>query len=100
MPVKAITSAIFILIALGGKAEKVSTYQVMALFKVVYAGGIAFLFPSKPVQVVAIAEGLTVFWNPSVLLFCQAVWLAVFFIAGRSNVTGSTLSFFVRHDRI
>jgi len=34
------------------------------------------------------------------LLFCQALWLAVFFITGRSMVTGSTLSFFVRGDRI
>jgi hypothetical protein len=39
-------------------------------------------------------------WNPAALLFCQALWLAVFLITGRSMVTGSTLSFFVRSDRI
>lgn len=136
VPVQAITSVVFILIALAGtylllkmyfvaaliltmtatqswrflsellradvrgKAEKISVYQVMALFMVIYASVIGFLFPSYPVQVVMITAGLTVLWNPLVLLFCQAVWLAVFFITGRSNVTGSTLSFFVRHDRI
>ncbi|MGH9800694.1 MAG: prolipoprotein diacylglyceryl transferase family protein, partial [Blastocatellia bacterium] len=108
VPVQAITSVIFIIIALigtylflqshfktamlltmlatqiwrflsetlradvRGKAEIISAYQVMALLMVVYCAIIAFAFSDAPPQTIAIANGLSVLWNPAVILFCQA----------------------------
>ncbi len=83
-----------------GKAQKISAYQVMALLMAPYAAAVVLHFPSGQTETPEIAAGLGLLWNPAVLLFCQALWLAVFLITGRSMVTGSTLSFFVRADRI
>jgi hypothetical protein len=83
-----------------GKPQKMSAYQVMALLIAPYAAAVVLLFPGGHGETPEIAAGLGILWNPAVLLFCQAVWLAVFLISGRSMVTGSKLSFFVRADRI
>jgi hypothetical protein len=83
-----------------GKSQKISAYQVMALLMAPYAAAVVLLFPSGQAEAPEIAAGLGLLWDPAVLLFCQAVLLAVFLITGRSMVTGSTLSFFVRADRV
>jgi hypothetical protein len=83
-----------------GKAEKISAYQVMALLMALYVAVVVLIFQSGQTEAPEIAAGLGLLWNPTVLLFCQALWLAVFLITGRSMVTGSTLSFFVRADRV
>src|SRR5262245_53173162 len=83
-----------------GNTQKISVYQVMALLIALYAAAAVLLFPIGQTEIPAIAAGLGMLWNPAVLLFCQALWLAVFLITGRSMVTGSTLSFFVRADRV
>lgn len=136
VPVQAITSVVFILIALvgtglflnqhftaalltamtttqmwrflseklradeRGKAQTISAYQVMALLMVAYTAAVAYGFSGATLPAADIGAGLYALWNPFVMLFCQGVWLTVFWITGRSSVTGSTLSFFVRHDRI
>ena len=136
VPVQAITSVVFILIALigthlflnrhyiaallpamtatqlwrflseklradeRGKAENISAYQLMALLMVVYTAVVSYAFSGAPLPAADIGAGLRALWNPFVVLFCQGVWLAVFWMTGRSSVTGSTLSFFVHHDRI
>jgi hypothetical protein len=83
-----------------GKAETVSAYQVMALLMVLYAAAMAYAFSGTSFPSTVITDGLRALWNPAVMLFCQGIWLAVFLITGRSSVTGSTVSFFVRQDRI
>ena len=83
-----------------GKGQKMSAYQVMALLMAPYAAAVILFLPSGHTEAPEIAAGLGLLWNPAVLLFCQALWLADFLITGRSRVTGSTLSFFVRADRI
>ena len=83
-----------------GKSQKLSAYQVMALFMAPYGAASVLLFPNGRIEPPEIASGLGLLWDPAVLLFCQALWLGVFLITGRSMVTGSTLSFFVRADRI
>lgn len=136
VPIQAITSVIFVLIALLGTylflqswfvvamlltmtmtqlwrflSEKlracarktpgnVSAYQLMALAIVVYLPLIAYYFPVKETGTTSIEQGLRTFWNPWALIFCQLVWIVVFLITGRSNVTGSKLLLFVRSDRI
>jgi hypothetical protein len=75
----------------------------MALLIAPYAAAVVLFFPIGRIEIPGItdiAAGLGMLWNPAVLLFCQALWLAVFLFTGRSMVTGSTLSFFVRSDRI
>lgn len=135
-PIQAITSVIFVLIALVGtylflkswfvaamlltmtmtqlwrflseklracgrkKPRNVSVYQLMALSIVIYVPLIAYYFPVTKTRATSIEEGLRTFWNPLVLVFCQLVWIVVFLITGRSNVTGSKLLLFVRNDRI
>jgi hypothetical protein len=44
--------------------------------------------------------GLHAFWTPEVILFLQALWLAVFLYTGKSRVTKSILSFHVVRDKI
>ncbi len=83
-----------------GKSQKISAYQVMALLMAPYAAAVVLIFPGGQTEILGIAAGLGLLWNPAVVLFCQALWLAVFLITGRSMVTGSTLSFFVRVDRV
>lgn len=83
-----------------GATRKISVYQVMALLIAPYAAAVVLFFPIGQMEIPEIVAGLNLLWNPAVLLFCQALWLAVFLITGRSMVTGSKLSFFVRADRI
>lgn len=83
-----------------GKAETISAYQVMALLMVMYTAVMSYLFSGPTLPAIVIADGLRTLWNPAVMLFCQGIWLVVFLITGRSSVTGSTVSFFVRQDRI
>jgi len=72
----------------------------MALLIAPYAAAVVLIYPGGQTEIPEITAGLGLLWNPAVLLFCQALWLAVFLITGRSMVTGSTLSFFVRSDRV
>jgi len=83
-----------------GKSHKISAYQVMALLMAPYVAAVVLISPGGQAKIPEIAAGLGLLWNPAVVLFCQALWLVVFLITGRSMVTGSTLSFFVRADRV
>jgi hypothetical protein len=82
-----------------GNAGSLSIYQAMALFMIVYLVFIVTIFEAVALPA-NIVTGLNSLWNPVVLLLCQALWLAVFLVTGRSMVTGSTLTFFVHRDRI
>jgi hypothetical protein len=82
-----------------GNASVISAYQVMALLMIAYGLFIAVVFSGTPASP-QINAGLALIWDPVVLVFCEALWLAVFLITGRSMVTGSVLSFFVHRDRI
>ena len=81
---------------------KLSAYQWMSIAAVIYALAVALVLVGIPVAVAQpdILGGLRSVWRPALVLFLQALWLAVFFYAGRSMVTGSTLSFHVLRDRI
>ena len=79
---------------------KVSAYQEMALFMILYALGIAALLPAPPIPLPDIVAGIDVLWNPSMILFLETLWLALFLYYGRSTVTASSISFHVLRDRI
>jgi hypothetical protein len=82
-----------------GNARIVSAYQVMAILAIIYLFFVPLIFEAATARA-DIHTGLNSLWNPMIILLCQAHWLAVFLITGRSMVTGSTLTFFVHQDRI
>lgn len=78
----------------------ISAYQIMGLFAIAYSIGVAALFHDAAVMGPDVMAGLAMLWNPAMILFFQALFVAVFLFTGRSQVTGSVLSFHVREDRI
>ncbi len=79
---------------------KISAYQVMGAFSVVYVTVIAFIFPIAGTPSADIAQGLELLWNPGVILFFEILWLATFVFTGRSQVTGATMVFNVHTHKI
>ncbi len=78
-----------------------SPYQYMALLSPGYGLLMVLLFaPGAQIQEADVRMGLAALWNPTVLIFLQTIWCAIFFLMGRSKVTGSMTSFYVRRDRI
>lgn len=84
--------------------RKFSAYQWMGLISVGYIilTGAFTVWLSLPVSELTahIGAGLSIFWNPLVLLALQAVWLLMFLYTGCSSVTGANLSFYVKRERI
>ncbi|MGD9308547.1 MAG: prolipoprotein diacylglyceryl transferase [Desulfosarcina sp.] len=79
--------------------RKISVYQIMSLLTIPYGLLIPFLFPTSG-HVVDLLSGLRAIWNPAVFLFLQIAMVIMFLRTGRSQVTGSGISFHVNHDRI
>lgn len=79
--------------------RRISVYQIMSLSTIPYALMLLILFPSSG-AVADIRAGLQACWNPAVMLFIQALWIIMFLRTGKSEVTGSALSFHVHRDRI
>ena len=79
--------------------RKFSMYQIMALLTIGYAGITGLVLPSAPIPL-SLAAGFSALWHPGMILFFQGVWLASFLHAGRSSVTGATLSFHVIRENI
>jgi len=79
---------------------RLTAYQWMGLAAVLYTLGLVMLLPVEKAGLALIGDGLAMLWTPNVLLSLQGLWLLIFFATGRSAVTGSTVSFHVRHERI
>lgn len=79
---------------------KISAYQKMNVAAVLYAVALAALAPGAGSPAVDLEAGLRTLWSPAMILFLQCLWAVFFLYTGRSKVTGSTLDFFVRRDRI
>jgi hypothetical protein len=79
---------------------KISAYQKMNVAAVLYGVALAALAPGAGYTVVDLEAGLRTLWSPAMILFLQCLWVVFFLYTGRSKVTGSTLEFFVRRDRI
>lgn len=78
--------------------QKISAYQyfagIAALAGLIY--GLAL--PSSPLPT-DLLRGLGLLWHPAFILGSGAVGLIIFLFTGRSQITGSYLSFFVHSDR-
>jgi len=77
-----------------------SAYQYMAFISVFYAIGIAFWFAGDPILSIGIRQGLNTMWDLPVILFLQGLFIATFFMTGRSKVITAELSFQVQHEHI
>jgi hypothetical protein len=80
--------------------SRISKYQLMAGISAVYSVIIAFLFPATTTAIPSIAAGLKSLWQPSLIVLLQLLWLVAFVYTGKSQVTGSQISFHVIRDRI
>ena len=78
---------------------RMTPYQWMALASTGYVLVLFLILPGSQV-VTDFDAGLRKVWDPYVLVFLQGVWLSMFLATGLSKVTGATLSFHVRKDRI
>jgi hypothetical protein len=79
---------------------EISAYQIMAILAVVYSVPVAFLLPVSETLFPNILAGLRSVWNPAMIILLQCLWAAIFLYTGRSQVTGVTMSFNVRQERI
>jgi hypothetical protein len=79
---------------------RVTAYQGMAAFAVVYALLIWAVFPADLPNSPEIAAGIGRLWRPAPILALQALALAIFIASGRSKVTESFLMPYVRRDRV
>ena len=79
---------------------KISGYQIMASIACLYGLFIAYIFNETPVGTPDLALGLATIWNPAVLIFLLALWIAAFFYLGKSRVTTSLIEIHVLGEKI
>lgn len=81
-------------------AHSFSAYQIMSLALIPYVIVLVRFLPPAPETAVSVSAGLLSLWDPLVILFLQAMGIAIFLYLGQSTVTGSSMSFHVMKDRI
>lgn len=80
---------------------KVSVYQIISGFSVVYALGICvFLQSDTALLSVDLLRGTLSLWSPGILLVLFATWLGLVAFTGISSTTYSRVSFHLHRDRI
>jgi prolipoprotein diacylglyceryltransferase len=80
--------------------NKISAYQVMGLLSVLYGAATALLLGGETQLHPDAAKIVAALWTPPAIVSLQAIWLAILLYTGRSTVTGSRISFHVKHERI
>ena len=75
--------------------SRISAYQVMTIFSVLYLGAFVVLLPTPSVAAPDLSDALAQVFSAPIILLLQIFWAALFFYYGRSRVTGSTISFHV-----
>ena len=77
----------------------ITPYQVMSLLTIPYLTGAILFFPPMA-QTPQLSAGLSMVWNPWMILFLQLIWIITFLYTGRSAVTGSRISLHVIENKI
>lgn len=81
-------------------AGELTIYQWMSLAALPYTLFTTLALPDVHAASPVIGSGLTMIWNPATLLALQGLWVMIFLLTGRSEVTAARISFHVRTDRI
>jgi hypothetical protein len=79
---------------------RLSAYQLMGIAGIIYGSAAILLAPATPLPPPDLGRGIAGLWHPGLLIFLQAIWVAIFFYTGKSTVTGSTLSFHLHRERV
>ena len=79
---------------------KLTAYQWMALSALPYCALVLWALPAESTPLPSLGAGLSVLWNPWVLLGLQAVGLGALVYTGRSRVTAATVKFHVVQENI
>ncbi len=79
---------------------KFSAYQRMALAGIGYCGLLPLIGSNGGGGRTDLGAGFAALWNPTPLLFFQALWLLLFIFTGFSTVTGAMLAYHVRKEKI
>jgi hypothetical protein len=79
---------------------KISGYQIMASIACLYGLLMAYIFNDTYTVTPDLALGLANIWNPAVLIFLLALWIATFFYMGKSRVTNSLIEIHVLRGKI
>lgn len=80
--------------------RKISVYQVMSLAATLFSLVFAFYAPEGMAPGIDLMKGVRQMWSPEWIIFVQILWVSVFFYLGRSRVTGSKITLYVRGDMI
>ncbi len=80
--------------------RRISTYQKMAVVAMVYTIAVSSMVANAATPHVDLIAGLASLWSPVVILSLQALWITLLLFTGRSEVTESLVSFYVRHGAI
>ncbi|MGA2902300.1 MAG: prolipoprotein diacylglyceryl transferase family protein [Candidatus Korobacteraceae bacterium] len=81
-------------------SSRISAYQVMAIFSVMYLSVFVALLPLPVALEADLSWAFAQVFSAPVILLLQIFWLALFLYYGRSRVTGSTLLFHVIPERV
>jgi hypothetical protein len=79
---------------------RISAYQIMSIFSIVYAFLILTVYPSSGAGTPDLTAGILTLWDPGVLLFFEILWVVSFIHTGRSRVTGATVRLHVVKEKI
>lgn len=80
--------------------SKISAYQIMGAFSVIYVIAIVLIFPIQGIPAGEITDGLVLLWNPGVIIFLEFIFILSFVYTGRSQVIGAKLMFNVETHKI
>jgi hypothetical protein len=79
---------------------KLSVYQIMASVACLYGLIIAYIFNETHTGTPDLVLGVAALWNPALLIFLLALWVAIFFYSGKSMVTTSLIEIHVLREKI
>jgi len=77
-----------------------SAYQKMGLISMGYGLIPAIFLANGPATTPNLAAGFGLLWTPGTILFLQGLFVLTSLYTGRSEVTGSTLDFYVDQSRV
>ncbi len=77
-----------------------SVYQLLALLSLPYALALVAWLPVAAAPAAELLRGLDALWHPGMILFLLGLWLTMFLVYGRSEVTGSRVALYICPDRV